>query len=93
MKSSLLGIILIVTLMICSIPASACKSAGPNKHVGVVLSINLTDHLIVIKDAENGDQMTFKAAQPILKNIKVNDEVVITFEKSGTGMIATKITT
>ena len=92
MKYAFPGIVLLATLLFHSVPASACKSAGPNKHVGVVLSVNIQDHVIVIKDAENGDKMSFKAAQPLLKDIRVNQEVVITFEKNGTEMIATKIT-
>jgi hypothetical protein len=77
--------------LVLSYPALACKSAGPNKHVGVIVSINLKEHTLILKDAETGEEMTFKAAEQLIKPVRPNQEAVVTFEKTEKGMVATKI--
>lgn len=74
-----------------STPVLACKSAGPNKHVGVIVSINVLERILVLKDAETGEEMTFKAAEQLIKTVHPNQEAVITYETTDKGMIATKI--
>ena len=69
----------------------ACKSAGPNKHVGIVLSVIPKDHLLTLRDAETGETMRFRVAEQLAGGIRSDQQVVITFEMSGKEMVATKI--
>lgn len=87
--------ILVVSIIIAgfalSTPALACKSAGPNKHVGVIVSISLKEHLLVLKDAETGEEMTFKAAEQLIKPVQPNQNAIVTYEITDKGMVATRI--
>jgi hypothetical protein len=91
MKTSIV-ISLMIALLTLSAPAFACKSAGPDKHVGVIVSINLKEHILVLKDAETGEEMTFKAAEQLIKAVQPKQNAVVTYEKTDKGMVATKIT-
>ncbi len=71
----------------------ACQSAGPNSHVGIITAIELKGHTLTLKDAETGTPMVFKTAFYLLKTVKVNQEVMITYEMTGKQMTATKIKT
>lgn len=74
-----------------STPAFACKSAGPDKHVGVVISINLLTHTLVLKDAETGEKMTFFAEEQLIKPLQPNQNAIVTYKNSEQGMVATQI--
>ena len=64
--------------------ASACKSAGQFKHVGVVTAVDAKALTLTIKDAETGEPITFAATARQLKDVKPGDQVMIGFvEKDG----------
>jgi hypothetical protein len=86
---------IVISIMIAglalSTPAFACKSAGPDKHVGIIVSVNLKEHLLVLRDAETGEEMTFKAAEQLIKMVQPKQNAIVTYEKTDKGMVATKI--
>jgi hypothetical protein len=90
MKKSIVISIIIAGLTLSS-PAFACKSAGPNKHVGIIVSVNLKEHTLVLKDAETGEEMIFKAAEQLIKPVQPKQNAIVTYEKTDQGMVATKI--
>ncbi|MHB8483856.1 MAG: hypothetical protein ACYDBV_14180 [Nitrospiria bacterium] len=90
MKQLLICLLVLLGLTLSS-PSRACKSAGPNNHVGIITAIDLKGHTLTLKDAETGAPMVFKTADYLLKTVKVNQEVMITYEKTGKQMTATKI--
>ena len=65
--------------------ALACKTAGPNKHVGVVQSIDTRLKTFSITDAESGMEMTFEASHQLLERIKVNTQIIVTYRTEGEG--------
>ena len=69
----------------------ACKSAGPNKHVGSVTAIDAKAKTFTIQDAETGQPMTFAATDKILKELKVKDRVMVGYKEENGKMIAVDI--
>ena len=69
----------------------ACTAAGPNKHVGVVLAVSSGDNSFTIRDAETNSPMTFEATGSILKELKVQDQVVVTYKEEGGNLVAMEI--
>jgi len=88
---NLIIVVMLLSGLVLSVPAFACKSAGPNKHVGVIVSINLKEHSLVLKDAETGEEMVFIAAEQLIKPVQPNQNAIVTYEKTEKGMVATKI--
>ena len=84
-------ITLVAVGMAFSTPAFACKSAGPDKHVGIVVSINIKTHTLILKDAETGENMTFIAQDQLIKPLQPNQNAIITYKNSDKGMVATQI--
>ena len=66
----------------------ACKSMGPNKHVGVVQKVDPEAKTFSIIDAENQMEITFGASKDILNQVKVNSQVVVTYGLEGENLVA-----
>jgi hypothetical protein len=58
----------------------ACKSAGPNKHVGQITAIDAKADTFTIRDAETNHAITFEATEKILKDLKINDRVMVGYK-------------
>ncbi|MBI3611319.1 MAG: hypothetical protein HY204_11560 [Nitrospirae bacterium] len=69
----------------------ACKSAGPNKHVGSVMAIDAKAKTFTIRDAETDHLMTFEATDKILKELKVKDRVMVGYKEENGKMIAVDV--
>ena len=71
--------------------AVACKSAGPNKHVGGITAINTEVSTFTIRDAETDHLMTFEASDEILTKLQVKDRVIITYKEKDDKMVAVEV--
>lgn len=71
--------------------AFACKSAGPNKHVGMVKAIDAEGQTFSIIDAETGKEMVFDAPPQIMDRVKVSQRVMVTYRTEGDRLKAQEI--
>ena len=90
-RSWVAAVILAVFVLGSVTTAWACKSAGPNKHVGSVTAIDAKAKTFTIRDAETDHLMTFEANDKILNEIKVNDRVMVGYKEEAGKMIAVDI--
>ena len=84
--------IALTVLVLSTAPALACESAGPNAHIGTVTAVDVDKKTLSLKDAETGKALTFAASPDLLKAVKVNDQVTVTFQADGATLRATRIT-
>jgi len=93
MRKFLWKLALILTVCIAGSSASvwACKSAGANKHVGNVTTIDSGLKTFTIRDAETDDRMTFEASDSMLRNLRVNDRVMVEFQDDHGKMKAVEV--
>lgn len=71
--------------------AMACKAAGKDKHVGVVMSIDQTTGTFTIKDAETQHLMTFQATAKQLQELKIKDQVMVSYKEQDGKRVALDI--
>ncbi|HEY5593695.1 MAG TPA: hypothetical protein VIL61_00870 [Nitrospiria bacterium] len=90
-RSWVAAVILAVFVLGSVTTAWACKSAGPNKHVGSVTAIDAKAKTFTIRDAETDHPMTFEATDKILNEIKINDRVMVGYKEEAGKMIAVDI--
>jgi hypothetical protein len=69
----------------------ACKSAGPNKHVGSVTAIDAKAQTFTIRDAETDHPMTFAATDKMLKDLKLSARVMVGYKEDNGKMIAVDV--
>ncbi len=69
----------------------ACKAAGKDKHVGVVMSIDQKAGTFTIKDAETEHLMTFQATAKQLQELKIKDQVMVSYKEQDGRLIALDI--
>jgi len=93
MKNRSLIAVTIVTVFILGPVAMgwACKSAGPNTHVGSVTTIDAKARTFTIQDAETDQPMTFAATDTVLKGIKVKDRVAVGYKEEQGKMVAVDV--
>ena len=91
-KRSLVAAVILAVFVLGSVTTAwACKSAGPNKHVGSVTAIDAKAKTFTIRDAETDHPMTFEATDKILNEIKINDRVMVGYKEEAGKMIAVDI--
>jgi Cu/Ag efflux protein CusF len=91
-KRSLIAAVILAVFVLGSVTTTwACKSAGPNKHVGSVTAIDAKAKTFTIRDAETDHPMTFEATDKILKEIKVSDRVMVGYKEEAGKMIAVDV--
>lgn len=71
--------------------AMACKTAGKDKHVGVVMSIDQKAGTFTIKDAETRHLMTFQATAKQLQELKIKDQVMVSYKEQDGKLVALDI--
>jgi len=71
--------------------AMACKAAGKDKHVGVVLNIDQKTGTFTIKDAETEHLMIFQATAEQLKELKMKDQVMVSYKEKDGKLVAIDI--
>jgi len=71
--------------------AMACKAAGKDKHVGVVMKIDPAAGTFTIRDAETEHLMTFQATGKQLQELKVKDQVMVSYKEQDGKLVAVDI--
>jgi hypothetical protein len=71
--------------------AWACKSAGPNKHVGSITAIDAKAQTFTIRDAETDHPVTFAATDKMLKDLKLSARVMVGYKEDNGKMIAVDV--
>lgn len=91
-KRSLISVVVLAVFVLGSVSTTwACKSAGPNKHVGNVTAIDAKAKTFTIRDAETDHPMSFEATDKILKDLKVSDRVMVGYQEEKGKMIAVEV--
>jgi hypothetical protein len=93
MKNRSLFVVAILTVFLLGPVAMgwACKSAGPNTHVGNVTMIDAKAKTFTIQDAETDQPVTFAATDTILNELKVKDRVMVGYKEEKGRMVAVDI--
>jgi len=92
MKRQSILAVLILAFFLGSVTTTwACKSAGPNKHIGSITAIDAKAKTFTIRDAETDHLMTFEATDKILKELKVEDRVMVSFKEENGILIAVDV--
>jgi len=93
MKRLILAILMMAGLTISAVvPAQACTVAGPNKHVGQVLSVDNKAGTFTIMDAQTNAPISFTASTAILgEAAKATGAVMVSYIKSGDRLVAKDI--
>lgn len=64
--------------------ALACSAAGPNIHVGKVLSVDEGNHTFTLLDAETMSPLTFSADTALLARVaEASGNIVVAYELVG----------
>jgi hypothetical protein len=71
--------------------AMACKAAGKDKHVGIVMNIDQKTGTFTIKDAETENPMTFQATTEQLRELKMKDQVMVSYKEKDGKLVAVDI--
>jgi hypothetical protein len=71
--------------------AMACKAAGKDKHVGAVMNIDQKTGTFTIKDAETEHLMTFQATAKQLDELKIKDQIMVSYKEQDGRLIALDI--
>ena len=71
--------------------AMACKAAGKDKHVGVVMNIDQKAGTFTVKDAETQNLVTFQATAKQLEEVKIKDQVMVSYKEQDGKLIALDI--
>ena len=71
--------------------AMACKAAGKDKHMGVVMSIDQKTGTFTVKDAETQNPVTFQATAEQLKEVKIKDQVMVSYKEQDGKLVALDI--
>lgn len=87
-RTIITGVMLAVLVMGPVTTSWACKSAGPNKHVGQITAIDAKADTFTIRDAETDHAITFEATEKILKDLKINDRVMVGYKDDAGKMTA-----
>jgi len=90
-RSLVMVAVLIVFLLGPAAMGWACKSAGPNTHVGSVTTIDADAKTFTIQDAETEQPMTFAATDTILRELKVKDRVLVGYKEEKGKMVAVDV--
>jgi len=93
MKRWILTILMMAGLTVSGIvPAHACTVAGPNKHVGQVMSVDNKAGTFTIMDAQTNAPISFTASVAILNEAaKATCAVMVSYIKSGGQLVAKDI--
>ena len=79
------GVLLASTLLISS-SVLACDGAGPNTHMGQLMSVDASKHTFTIRDAQSSSPITFVATQEIITGLQgFAGSLMVNYEENGTG--------
>lgn len=88
MAAVLFGVIL------APVSAWACDAAGPNTHIGKVMSVDATKMTFTIRDAQTRSPITFIAKDTsIIDGLKgINGMITVNYEEEGDDLTAVGVT-
>ncbi len=93
MKKILAACLIVTATTIPSVAALACSAAGPNTHVGNLLSVDADQGKFTIRDAETQQPLTFTASDAILALLKSSGGMVfVDYEQDGDILKALDVT-
>lgn len=85
-KRNILLFTLFSALLLASSVTLACDAAGPNKHIGQLLSIDATSKTFTIRDAQSQSPITFTANNEILTGLKeASGSIMVNYEEKDDG--------
>ena len=90
-KNLVIGLLVAGFMFGVAMESEACSSAGPNKHVGNVTAVNLDAETFTILDAETGSPISFEATSNILKDLTVEDRVMVSYQENEGKLTAVEI--
>ena len=94
MKASTIVVTAVLFSMLTTapIPALACGAAGPNTHVGRVLSVDKHAGTFTLLDAETMSPITLAADAALLDQVSsISGSVAVTYENDGGTLRALKL--
>ncbi len=93
MKKWIASVVLLLCLSFSGgTPVLACSVAGPNKHVGQVMSVDKKAGTFTIMDAQTNAPISFTASAAILDEAaKATGTVMVSYEKIGNRLVAKDI--
>jgi hypothetical protein len=68
--------------------AMACKAAGKDKHVGVIIDLNDKAGTFTVKDEETEKPITFQATPAQLEELKKKYHVIVSYKEQDGKLIA-----
>jgi len=88
MNNTLIRAAVLTGLALASGAALACGGADSGKHMGNVTSINPEAKTFTIRDAETSKNITFKANDEIIKDLKkASGSIMVNFEANKEGAL------
>ncbi len=93
-KKSILKIAIVFGALIFPVITWACDAAGPNTHIGKVLSVDEKKMTFTIRDAETKSPITFIAeSSEIITGLKgANGMITVNYEEDGDDLTAVGVT-
>jgi len=91
-SKTLFAVTFSIALAAMSTTVWACRAAGPNKHVGVLLSVDEAANSFTLLDAESHRPITFLAADKLLSTLPhASRRILVDYRIDGAKLRATKI--
>ncbi len=87
-KKGIASLAILGVFVLAPVLASACSNLGPEKHMGIVLSVDPIKGTMALMDAETQQSLLFIMDESLLKKIHVNDRIIIRFQKKQDQLIA-----
>ena len=94
MRKSIFKVAIIFSALVFPVVTWACDAAGPNTHIGKVLSVDPQKMTFTIRDAETKSPITFIAeSSEIITGLKgANGMITVNYEEDGDDLTAVGVT-
>jgi hypothetical protein len=92
-KISSIKVAVVILVLMFPLAAWSCGMAGPNTHVGNVLSVDAKGKTFTIKDAQTQRPITFTANSKIIEGLKdMRGMITVNYEEHGDDLNAVGVT-
>lgn len=88
---TLSALVIVLLISVTTLPAFACRVAGPDGHIGEVTAMDPSRGTLTIKDAETGQPLHFSATVDQLKGLSLGMMVLIKHRKEAEQLKAVSI--
>lgn len=94
MRKSIFKVAIIFSALVFPVVTWACDAAGPNTHIGKVLSVDPQKMTFTIRDAQTSSPITFIATNSeIIDGLKgASGMVTVNYEEDGNDLTAVGVT-